>query len=512
MAWRDYLKDGVHLPDRVYIFDTTLRDGEQTPEVSLTPEEKLAIAKQLDALGVDVIEAGFPVISKGEMEAVKMISEAGLEAEICGLARAVQRDIDAAVDCGVDCVHTFIATSEVHMAKKLKMTREEVLAKAVEAVEYAKSRGVVVEFSAEDATRSDWGFLVEVYKAVEGAGADRINVPDTVGFAVPRAMFQLIRRLKEEVRIPISVHCHNDMGLAVANSLAGVEAGAEQVHATINGLGERAGNASLEELAVCLKILYGIQTNIKLSELYRTSQMVSSMTGVLIQPNKAIVGSNAFAHESGIHTHGVISSPDTYEPISPELVGRSRRLVAGKHAGRHGVEEMLREMGFSLTKQQLDEILAKVKEIGDKGGKVTDADLASMAEALTGSLPPEERRIKLEDLIVVTGNKTTPVATVRLLIDGKEYRSSHFGVGPIDAAIKAVKNVVSEVAAFDLVEFRLDSITGGTEALANVIVKLADESGRIVSTRAVREDIVMAGVEAIINAANRLLYLKERKP
>jgi len=510
LAWRNLLGD-YRLPEKLIIFDTTLRDGEQTPGVSLTPEEKLEIARQLDVLGVDVIESGFPIVSKGEQESVKLIAKEGLKAKICGLARTSKADLDAALACEVGYIHTFIATSEIHMAKKLHMSREQVLASAVEAVQYAKSHGVVVEFSAEDATRSDEKFLMDVYRAVADAGVDKINIPDTVGFALPKTMFHLVQKTRKEIDVPISVHCHNDMGLAVANSLAGVEAGAEQIHVAVNGLGERAGNASLEEVAVCLNTLYGLKTNINMKEIYRTSQLVSRLTGILIQTTKPIVGENAFAHESGIHTHGVISSPETYEPIHPEMVGRIRKLVAGKHAGKHGVEVMLKEAGVDLTKPQLEEVMSRVKEIGDKGRMITDTDLMKIVEVVTGSTPSEERRIELKDLLVVTGNKTTPVATVSLTIDGKQHKSSDFGIGPIDASIKAIRNIVGGVTKFELVEFRLEAITGGTDALANVIVKLSDDKGRLVSTRAVREDIVMAGVEAIINAANKLLVMNSKE-
>jgi len=511
MAWRSMLSRECHLPERVYILDTTLRDGEQTPGVALTPEEKLEIAAQLDKLGVDIIEAGFPIVSRGEREAVKKIAKQGFKAEIVGLARAVRGDVDAALACDVDCVHIFIATSEIHMKKKLKKTREEVLEAAVREVEYAKSHGVKVEFSPEDATRTKEDFLIQVCKAVEEAGTDRINIPDTVGVIVPRAMYNLIRKVKENVKVPIAVHCHNDMGLAVANSLASVEAGAEEIHVCVNGLGERAGNASLEEVVVGLHFLYGVKTGIVLKELYNTSQLVMKLTGVILQPHKAIVGDNAFSHESGIHTHGVITSPETYEPLLPEVVGHRRRLLAGKHAGKHGIEAMLKELGFSLTKSQLEEVLARVKELGDKGRTITDTDLTSIVEVVTGSIAPEHRKIELKDLVVVTGNKTTPTATIRLSINGKEYKSSDFGVGPIDAAVNAVRNTLGDVTKFKLVEFRLEAITGGTDALANVVVKMMDDRGRLVSARGVREDIVLAGVEAIINAANRLLYLQSKE-
>ena len=476
----------------------------------MTPEDKLDIAKQLDKLGVDVIEAGFPITSKGEMTAVKKIAAEGLHAEICALARASRKDIDTALSCDVNRIHIFIATSPTHMKKKLKLTQEEVLQKAVESVEYTKGHGVDVEFSAEDATRSSEPFLVRAFSAVVDAGADRINVPDTVGFCAPKIMFNLIRAIRDKVKAPTSVHCHNDLGMAVANSLAAIEAGADQAHVTVNGIGERAGNASLEELVVALQVLYGVKSNINLGEIFKTSQLVSRLTGVPIPQNKAVVGENAFAHESGIHTHGILRAPSTYEPFQPELVGRRRRLVAGKHAGVHGVEAMLKQMGFTISSEELRRILERVKNLGDKGRKVTETDLYSLAESIVGARLHRHDRILLKDLVVVTGNKTTPTAMVKLLVDGQERSNSNFGVGPVDASINAVKSIIKDIVNFQLAEFRLESITGGTDALADVTVKLMSETGRLVSGRAVNEDIVMAGIQAIINATNRLLELEER--
>ena len=339
-------KNNYH--DRVRIFDTTLRDGEQTPGVSVTPEQKVQIAIKLDELGVDVIEAGFPIVSPGEMKAIKTIAKLGLKSEICALARAVQGDIDAAINCDVRYVHTFIATSDIHMQHKLKMSREQVLEKAVWSIDYAKKHDIQVEFSAEDATRSDREFLKLVFKAVTDAGADRLDIPDTVGFATPQYIAQLVSDVKTETnnKIPISMHCHDDFGLAVANTISGIDAGASCAHVTINGLGERAGNASLEELVMALHCLYKKKHNIKTELLYETSKYISNIMGIVVQPNKAIIGENAFGHESGIHTHGIISNPLTYEPISPEIVGRKRWLQAGKHAGAHGIKAMLEDFGI----------------------------------------------------------------------------------------------------------------------------------------------------------------------
>ena len=507
MVWSSVLGKECSLPDRVFFYDTTLRDGEQTPGVALLPEEKLEIAQQLDVLGVDSIESGFPATSKGEQEAVKQIAEAGLKAEVSALARSIRKDIDLAISCKVGCIHTFIATSDIHLKKKLGLSREEVVAKAVESVEYVKAHGLKSEFSAEDATRTDPSFLVSVYESVAKAGVDRIDIPDTVGVAVPRAMYDLVRRITERISVPVALHCHDDMGLAVANSLAGIEAGAQELHVTVNGIGERAGNASLEELALVLHTFYGVKTGIQLKEIYKTSRLVSKLTGVMVAPNKSVVGDNAFAHESGIHTDGVLLAPDTYEPLAPEIVGHERKLVAGKHAGKHGIDAMLKDMGLVLTKPQLDEVVGRVKELGDKGRSVTETDLFHIFEVVTGSTAPEKRRIELADLVVLTGNRTTPTAILKLLIDGKEYKSSEFGVGPIDATVKAIERVVGDVAKFKLTDFKLEAITGGSDALANATAKVMDNKGRTVSAKGIREDIVMAGVEAVINAANRLLLI-----
>ncbi len=345
---------------RIRVFDTTLRDGEQTPGVSLSPDQKLSIAKKLDELGVDAIEAGFPVISEGELKAIKMISSEGLSAEICGLARANKKDIDAVIDGGLSSVHTFIATSDIHLKDKLNMTREQVLEKAIEAVEYGKSRGLQVEFSAEDATRTDREYLKQVFSEVAKAGADRIDIPDTVGYATPEYFTQITKDAIQAAKVPVSVHCHNDFGLAVANALAGIRAGATCAHVTINGIGERAGNASLEEFTMGLKCLQWdepYETGITSELIYETSRFVSKIVGIQVQPNKAIVGDNSFGHESGIHTHGVLNNPLTYEPISPELVGRKRWLQVGKHAGIHGMNSMLEEYGIKPTEEQSKEIL-----------------------------------------------------------------------------------------------------------------------------------------------------------
>jgi 2-isopropylmalate synthase len=496
-------------PSYVRIFDTTLRDGEQTPGVSLTPEEKMEIAMQLDKLGVDVVEAGFPSASKGEQRAVKEIANAGLRTSVCALARALKSDIDAALQCDVKYIHTFISTSEVQMKYALNMTPEQVVEATIDAVQYIKDHGALCEFSPMDATRTDIEFLKRVCKAAEEAGADYINIPDTVGIMTPKSMEGLIRELKSTVKTPLSVHCHNDFGLAVANSLAGVEAGAAQVHVTVNGLGERAGNAALEEVVMSLHLLCGRKTGVNTQLIYETSKMISRLTGVVIQPNKAIVGENAFAHESGIHTKGVVVKPITFEPFDPGLVGRKRKLIAGKHAGKHGIKATLEETGFQPTEEQLKEIVERVKDLGDKGKTVTDADLFAIARAVMGKAY-EEKIVELSDLAVVTGLRVLPTASVKLVIDGKEYVAAETGVGPVDAAIKAIQKITDSLVNVRLKEYRLEALTGGSDAIAEVIIKVEDRDGNIVSARGAREDIVMASVEAMISGINKILSRRVR--
>ncbi|MEM2865660.1 MAG: 2-isopropylmalate synthase [Candidatus Hadarchaeales archaeon] len=499
---------GLRLPKYVRIFDTTLRDGEQTPGVSLTPEQKVRIARQLDKLGVDCVEAGFPVVSEGEYQAVKAIAQAGLKSEVCALARCSKEDVDLAVECGVKSIHLFIATSDIHLKYKLKMTRKEVLKRAVEHVRYAKRKGVLVEFSAEDATRTELEFLKEVYREVTRAGVDRINVPDTVGVITPRAMYQLISSLKQEIKVPISVHCHDDFGLAVSNSLAAVEAGAEQVHVTVNGLGERAGNASLEEVVMSLRALYGIKPKIKTRLLVETSELVERLTGVPVPPNKAIVGDNAFSHESGIHTHGVLRFPGTYEPLSPELVGQRRRFIFGKHVGAAAIRTELKKLGIKASEKQVREIFSQVKALGDKGKMVTDVEWRAIVDSVLGR--SFEEIVKLQELTVVSGNRVTPTASVRLQVEGKELLNSGTGVGPVDAAMNAIRKVVEGVSNVRLQEYHVDAISGGTNAVVSVVVKLTD-GRRIITARGTSSDIIMASVQAMLAGVNRFLWDRRMK-
>ncbi len=495
---------------RVRIFDTTLRDGEQTPGVALGVADKLAIARLLDEVGVDSIEAGFPANSPGELEAVRAIASAGLRSKICTLNRTVQSDIDASIVADVDEIHVFIATSDIHLKHKLKMSREQVLEKAADAVQYAKSHGFVVEFSSEDATRTDLGFLKAVHQSVQEAGADRIDVADTVGSISPPAMRYLIAELKTVTRVPMAVHCHNDFGLATANSLAAVEAGAGQVHVTVNGIGERAGNASLEEVVMGLHAFYGIATGVDTTKFARASRLVSRLTGVPVQPNKAIVGENAFAHESGIHVHGILGDRSTYEPMAPDLVGKERRIVMGKHSGLHSVESRLKAYGFDLSRERLTGLTARVKKLAETGKQVDDAELIALAYDMEGRTASNGQAVKLEEFTAITGLNFAPTATIALVVDGQRRRASQSGVGPIDAALKAIRTAVSET--IELEEYRLDAITGGADSLCQVSIRLTDRNGVPVSAlgRAVGPDIVTTSVDAAMEALNRLRWAQSR--
>lgn len=496
----------TRMPERVKILDTTLRDGEQTPNVALSSEDKVKIAQALDELGVDIIEAGFPINSEGEADAVSRIAGAGLKAEICALCRASPGDIDAALACDVDSVHIFLATSKTHLEKKLKITQEEARDKAVAAVQYAKDHGLIAEFSCEDGTRTELAFLDVVHKAIQEVGVDRIDIADTVGVMTPTAMTQFVAEIKKSVKVPLAVHCHDDFGMSVANSLAGVLGGAEEVHCTINGLGERAGNAALEEVVMGLQAFYNVRTNINTRKMAFVSRLVSQLTGVAVQPNKAIVGENAFSHEAGIHVHGVMSESSTYEPMRPEIVGKERKFVIGKHSGVHSVDNKLREYGLELDKDQMKEVVTRVKKWAESGKKLDDAELLAVAYDVMGQ--EAEPAIKLEEFTVFTGLNFTPTATVVLNIDGETRRASETGVGPIDASVSAIKAAVSKNIV--LKEYRLEAITGGSNALCEVTVKLGDcEDAQLLSLgKSVGSDIVTTSVDAMIEGLNRLWVRK----
>ncbi|MGD0646135.1 MAG: 2-isopropylmalate synthase [Candidatus Bathyarchaeia archaeon] len=509
------LKWGIALsnrfPKRVRFLDTTLRDGEQTPGVSLVPENKLRIAQRLDELGVDVIEAGFAAVSEGEMEAVSLIAKQGLRAEISSCARGTRGDIEAVAKSGADSIHLVIPTSDIHLKYKLNKTQAQLLKITEDCVRLAKNQGLIVELSAEDATRTELDFLKKVYEVGIAAGADRVVACDTVGVLTPEKSYELFSELYNSVKVPISVHCHNDFGMAVANSIAALRAGATQVHATINGLGERAGNASLEEIVVSLKQLYNLDLNIKTELLYSTSQLVSRLTGITVQPNKAIVGENAFTHESGIHTQGLLAHPLTYEPIAPELVGGTRRISPGKHSGTHGIQSALEKMGLKPNEEQFKEIFKRIKDLGDKGKTVMDADLLAISENVMGLI--KAKPIQLEELTVVSGDKVTPTASVRLRLNGKDVWGAAVGVGPVDAAINAVKNAIAEVEPITLEQYNVKAITGGTDAMVEVVVRMR-KGDRTITAMGVREDIVKASMEAFLSGMNVLItdYNNKNQP
>ncbi|MCD6456714.1 MAG: 2-isopropylmalate synthase [Methanophagales archaeon] len=499
----------MHEKNRIIeIFDTTLRDGEQTPGISFTAEQKRTIARQLDALGVDIIEAGTPITSKEEKEVVQLICDEGLSAKICGLARILTQDIDACVDCGVDMIHIFVPSSAIQREHTTKMSEAQVKEQAYKMTRYVKERGFMCMFSAMDATRTRLEFLIDLYKTAEEAGADILNVPDTVGVSEPFAMYELVGEIYRAVKVPISIHCHNDFGLAVANSLAAVKAGASEVQVSVNGIGERAGNADLVETVMSLNSIYGLKTNIKTERLFEMAKLIERLTGIPIPVTKPVVGENAFSHESGIHTHGVMVRSDTFEPgiMTPEMVGHRRRIVLGKHTGKHSVAKKLSEIGMSPSKEELEEILERIKELGASGKRVTDDDLFSIAEVVMGEIARHERIVELKELSVMTGNNLIPTASLKAVVRGKECTSAQMGLGPVDAALKAIQQVIGgEIDGdIELKDFRIEAITGGSDALAEVIVGVK-KGDRMVTARGVREDIVMASVEAFINAVNRLM-------
>ena len=454
-------------------------------------------------LGVNAIEAGFAAASEGELEAIKLIADAGLKVQVYSMARGVTNDIDAVLKTGAVGVHLVIPSSDLHLKYKLKKTREEILKVTEDTTQYAKDHGLKVELSAEDATRSDLDFLTQMFKVGVAAGADRLCPCDTVGALIPERTSKLFSELKKRISdVPLSVHCHDDFGLAVANSIIALKSGADQAHVTMNGLGERAGNASLEELAVVLKAQYKVNLAIKTELLYETSLLVSRITDFPLQPNKAIVGENAFVHESGMHTHGILSNPATYEPFNPDMIGRTRRIASGKHSGSTGIRASLMEMGFDPNDEQLKEIFQRVKSIGDKGKRVADADLQAIAELVMGL--PAVRPIKLEEITVVTGSRVTSTASVRLNLNGKMLTEAATGVGPVDAAINAIKKAVGIVEPIQLDNYSVKAITGGTNAVTEVAVSIS-KGDRKATAIGVNEDIVIASVEAMLSGMNVLM-------
>jgi len=497
--------------EKIIIFDTTLRDGEQAPGASLNPAEKLEIAHALTDLGVDVIEAGFPISSKGELESVKQIAKLIKGPVICGLARAIKADIDAAYRAVKHSksprIHVFLATSKIHMKYKLKKAEDEILRLAVESVRYAKKYCPDIEFSPEDASRSERQFLFKVIEAVIDAGATTVNIPDTVGYAEPQEYGNLIRQIKENVpnidKAIISVHCHNDLGLAVANSLAAIKNGARQVECTINGIGERAGNASMEEIVMAIKtrkdIFADVQTQIKTNQIYKVSRLVSKLTGFVVAPNKAIVGGNAFRHESGIHQDGILKERSTYEIIRPQDVGfTGTGIVLGKHSGRHALAERLRELGFKLSTKELDKINVRFKALADKKKNIFDDDLISIVEDEIRMIKPIW---KLKSFSINSGTNVTPTACVTLKYKNKIKSARSSGDGPVDAVFKAIDKITGLKA--ELQDYRIEAVTKGKDALGEVGLQLKAK-GRVVGARGSSTDIIEASVRAYINALNKI--------
>ncbi|MCF7976787.1 MAG: 2-isopropylmalate synthase [Chromatiaceae bacterium] len=504
--------------EHLIIFDTTLRDGEQSPGASMTRDEKVRIATALERLRVDVIEAGFPAASNGDFEAVQAVARAIKDSTVCGLARALDRDIDRAgealKDANAGRIHTFIATSPIHMEKKLKMSPDQVVEQAIHAVKRARQHCDDVEFSPEDAGRSEIDFLCRILEAVIDAGALSINIPDTVGYAVPHQFGSLISQLRE--RIPnadkaiFSVHCHNDLGLAVANSLAAVQHGARQVECTINGLGERAGNAALEEVVMTVRTRqdsFQCDTRLDTTQIVNCSRLVSGITGFPVQPNKAIVGANAFAHESGIHQDGVLKHRETYEIMRAEDVGwQQNRMVLGKHSGRNAFRARLEEIGIQLsTVEELNEAFRRFKDLADKKHEIFDEDLQALVTDTT--LTSANERVKLISLRVCSETGETPRADLVLSVDGEEEPGTAIGGGPVDATFRAIEPIVNSGPTLKL--YSVNATTSGTDAQGEVTVRL-EKGGRVVNGAGADTDIVIASAKAYLNALNKLSNVSER--
>lgn len=502
---------------KIDIFDTTLRDGEQTAGVNLHLNEKLEIAFQLERYGVNVIEAGFPASSEGDFQAVKRIANEIKNCSVTGLARCVQGDIDAAWEAlkdGVDPrLHVFIATSPIHMKYKLRLSEEETIEAAVSAVKYARKFFPKVQWSAEDATRSDWDFLVKIITQVIEAGACVINLPDTVGYIHPKEYGEMFRYIREHVpnidKVKLSAHCHDDLGLAVANSLAAIENGAEQVEATINGIGERAGNAALEEIGVALyvrKDFFQVETTLNLPQTMRTSQLVSKLTGMPVPANKAVVGANALAHESGIHQDGVLKHRQTYEIIEPELIGlSSNRMVLGKHSGRHAFKEKCKEMGLNLSDEAFESLFKAFKDLTAKKKEVTEDDIFTLL--MSNQADEKDKRYELEFLQVSYGSTVVPTTTVGIKTpEGKTVQESATGKGSVESLYNAIQRVLeSEVK---LLDYRIQSTTSGIDSLAEVYVKV-NFRGHTSSGRGVAHDVLEASAKAYLDAVNRILFREQ---
>mgnify|MGYP000647939406 CR=1 FL=1 len=505
------------MSDKLIIFDTTLRDGEQSPGASMTKDEKVRIAKSLERMNVDIIEAGFPIASVGDFESVQAVANAVTESRICGLARALDNDIDRAGEAlkgaNASRIHTFIATSPIHMEMKLRMSPDQVIENAVKAVKRARRYTDDVEFSPEDAGRSEPEFLYRILEAVIDAGATTLNIPDTVGYNLPHQFGQLIYNLRENIpnsdKAIFSVHCHNDLGLAVANSLSAVLNGARQVECTINGLGERAGNAAIEEVVMAVRTrqdMFSCDTSIDTTQILAASRLVSGITGFAVQPNKAIVGANAFAHESGIHQDGVLKNRETYEIMRAEDVGwNENRMVMGKHSGRNAFKDRLKQLGTEFeTEAELNEVFRKFKALADKKHEIFDEDLQAL---VSDTVTLDNERISLTFLKVCSETGETPVASVTLCIDGEEKQTEMSGSGPVDAALRAVEALVKSKTELQL--YSVNNITSGTDSQGEVNVRL-EKGGRIVSGQGSHTDIVIASAKAYINALNKILVSVDR--
>ena len=504
------------MANRVKIFDTTLRDGEQSPGASMNTEEKIQIAKQLEKLGVDIIEAGFAAASPGDFEAIRKISEVVQNSSVCSLARALEKDIEAAARAIEPAkhkrIHTFIATSPIHMEYKLRMKPEEVIKKAVNAVQFAKSFVDDVEFSCEDAGRSEMSFLKEIIEAVIEAGAGTINIPDTVGYRFPHEMGEMIKELHEFIgdRAIISVHCHNDLGLAVANSLYSVLNGARQVECTINGLGERAGNAALEEIVMAIKtrkdIFGDIDTNINTKEIYPTSRLVAAITGIEPQPNKAIVGKNAFAHESGIHQDGVLKHQETYEIMRAEDIGLDRNaIVLGKHSGRHAFKKKIEDLGFSLSEEEINKAFERFKILADKKKEITDDDIRML---ITNEIASAPEVYKLKKLQINDCSEGVPSAAVTIEFEGKEITDAGIGDGTIDAIFKTIDRISGYKGRLN--DYQVQAVSKGKDALAKVVVKVVfDENKPAVIGHGLSIDTMIASAKAYVSALNSYISMKD---
>jgi D-citramalate synthase len=484
--------------DAVQLLDTTLRDGEQAPGVSLTPAQKADIARALDRADVDYIEAGSACTGQGERETIRRVTDLGLDATVTSFARGVRNDVDLALDCGVDGVTIVVPASDRHVEEKVGTSRDGVAETTADLVEYARDHGLWVEVIGEDGSRADLDFLCRLAETAHDAGADRFCFADTVGHASPEETFEAVSRLAEFG--PTSTHTHDDLGFGMANVHASLRAGADMVHATVNGIGERAGNVALEEVAIALHHCYDVDT-VKLDELYDLAELVSRATKIPLPPNKAVVGENAFTHESGIHTDGTLKDDAMYEPYPPETVGRERRLVLGKHAGRAGVHAALQEHGVDVTDEELSTVVQRVKALGDRGKRVTDADLLTIAEDVQGR--ERDRRVELLDLTTASGGGI-PTASVRLRVDDEERVASGTGSGPVDAAVEAVRGALGPQADASLDSYHVDAITGGTDAVVTVEVEMSRKD-RTVTVASSDADITLASVTAMVDALDRLL-------